>query len=159
MSTIITKAHILDQLAERDPPCAKVGVFDIDGIFRGKYMGLDKLSSALEKGFGFCDVVLGWDSSDQLLDNLGFTGWHTAYPDAQVRLIPETLRPIPFEGGMPLILGEFAGPAEAICPRGILRRGLDRAAAMGCKVKAAAEFGFFLFEETPPSVRDKDYRQ
>jgi glutamine synthetase len=159
VSTSITKAHILDQLADRDPPCAKVGVFDIDGVFRGKYMGVEKLSSALEKGFGFCDVVLGWDSSDQLLDNLAFTGWHTAYPDAQVRLILETLRPIPFEGGMPLILGEFAGSAEAICPRGILRRMLDRAAAIGCKVKAAAEFEFFLFEETPQSVRDKDYRQ
>src|SRR5947208_10522617 len=131
MSTIITKAHILDQLAERDPPCAKVGVFDIDGIFRGKYMGLDKLSSALEKGFGFCDVVLGWDSSDQLIDDLSFTGWHTAYPDAEARLLPGTERAMPFEGGMALILGEFAGRAEAICPRGLLRRVLARAADAG----------------------------
>ena len=158
MSTKITKAHILDQVADRDPPCAKVGVFDVDGVFRGKYLGVDKLASALEKGFGFCDVVLGWDSSDQLLDNLAFTGWHTAYPDAQVRLLPESVRPIPFEDGMPLIVGEFEGPAEAICPRGTLRRVLDRAAGLGCKVKAAAEFEFFVFAETPQSVRDKDYR-
>jgi glutamine synthetase len=37
----------------------KVGVFDIDGVLRGKYMGREKFFSALEKGFGFCDVVLG----------------------------------------------------------------------------------------------------
>jgi glutamine synthetase len=158
MSTTTTKAHILDQLRDRNPPCAKVGVFDVDGVFRGKYLGIDKLASALEKGFGFCDVVLGWDSSDQLLDNLAFTGWHTAYPDAQVRLLPETLRPVPFEADMPLILGEFAGPAEAICPRGILRRVLDRAADQGFKVKAAAEYEFFIFDETPQSIRDKGYR-
>jgi glutamine synthetase len=36
---------------------------------------------------------------------------------------------------------------------------LDRAATMGCKVKAAAEFEFFIFDESPQSVRDKDYRQ
>src|SRR3712207_3852158 len=130
-----TAAEILRHVAETSPGCAKVGVFDVDGIFRGKYMAPDKLASALEKGFGFCDVVLGWDSSDQLYDNASFTGWHTAYPDAEVRLLPETERAIPFEDGMPLLLGEFAGEAEAICPRGVLRRVLARAGEMGCKVK------------------------
>ncbi len=153
-----TADSILNSVRERTPSCAKVGVFDMDGIFRGKYMAADKLASALQKGFGFCDVVLGWDSSDQLYDNIGFTGWHTAYPDAEARLLPETLRTLPFEGGMPLILGEFSGRAEAICPRAILRRVLSRAAAMGFQVKAAAEFEFFVFEETPNSVRDKGYR-
>ena len=149
---------IVRQVRERSPACAKVGLFDIDGIFRGKYMAADKLASALQKGFGFCDVTLGWDSNDQLYDNVSFTGWHTAYPDAEVRLLPETLRSVPFEDGMPLILGEFAGPAEAICPRGLLRRVLDRAATMGLKANAAVEFEVFLFEETPHSVRDKGYR-
>jgi glutamine synthetase len=51
-------------------------------------MAADKLASSLDKGFSFCDVVLGWDSSDQLVDNLSFTGWHTAYPDAEARLLP-----------------------------------------------------------------------
>ncbi|HEX8639711.1 MAG TPA: hypothetical protein VF704_01000 [Allosphingosinicella sp.] len=149
---------LLESVRSRDPACAKVGVFDIDGIFRGKYLAVDKLEAALEKGFGFCDVVLGWDSSDQLYDNVSFTGWHTAYPDAEVRLLPETLRTIPFEGDMPLILGEFAGAAEAVDARGALRRVLDRAARMGFAVKAAAEFEFFVFEETPNSVREKGYR-
>ncbi|HEV2747492.1 MAG TPA: hypothetical protein VGW34_09375 [Allosphingosinicella sp.] len=150
--------QILKLVRERSPACAKVGLFDMDGIFRGKYMAADKLASALAKGFGFCDVVLGWDSSDQLYDNVSFTGWHTAYPDAEARLLPESLRTIPFEGGMPLILAEFSGRAEAVCPRGILRRVLRRAAAMGADVKAAAEFEFFVFEETPQSVRAKGYR-
>ena len=153
-----TSEEIVAAVRERTPACAKVGVFDIDGIFRGKYLAPDKLASALEKGFGFCDVVLGWDSSDQLYDNVTFTGWHTAYPDAEARLLPHTLREMPFEGGMPLIVGEFAGRAEAVCPRAMLRRVLDRATSIGAKVKAAAEFEFFVFEETPDSVRDKGYR-
>ena len=154
----MTAEEILKMVSGRTPACAKVGVFDGDGIFRGKYMAADKLGSALKKGFGFCDVVLGWDSNDQLYDNISFTGWHTAYPDAEARLLPETLRTLPFEGGMPLILGEFSRRAEAVCPRGILRRVLTRAAARGWKVKAACEFEFFVFEETPESVRDKGYR-
>lgn len=135
----------------------KVGVTDADGVLRGKYMSRDKFASALEKGFGFCDVVLGWDSNDQLYDNTTFTGWHTAYPDAAVRLVPETARDLPLEGDMIFVLSEFDGRAEEVCPRGTLRRVLDRAAASGFDVKAAVEFEFFLFEETPHSVRDKGY--
>src|ERR1043165_4495346 len=115
---------LVARVRERSPACAKVGVFDVDGIFRGKYMAPDKLASALAGGVGFCDVVLGWDSNDQLYDNASFTGWHTAYPDAEVRLLPETERAIPFEGGMPLVLGGFARAAEGIRPRGVLPRAL-----------------------------------
>ena len=74
---------------ERQLSHVKVGVFDADGILRGKYMSRKKFLSALDGGFGFCDVVLGWDSDDQLYDNVSFTGWHTGYPDAPVRCIGE----------------------------------------------------------------------
>ena len=49
-------------IQQRGLEYVKVGVFDIDGIMRGKYMSKDKFLSSLEKGFGFCDVVVGWDS-------------------------------------------------------------------------------------------------
>ena len=143
---------------ERALSHVKIGVFDVDGILRGKYMSREKFFSALENGFGFCDVVLGWDSSDQLYDNVKLTGWHTAYPDAAVRVLPDSCRALPLEGDMLLFLGEFSGTAEACCPRGVLRRVLARAADMGFSVTAAAEFEFFLFEETPHSIREKRFR-
>jgi glutamine synthetase len=136
----------------------KVGVFDNDGVMRGKYMGRDKFFSALDKGFGFCDVVLGWDSNDQLYDNVKYTGWHTAYPDAPVRVLPDTCRVVPFEGNLVMFLAEFADKAEAVCPRATLRRVLSKAADMGYAVNAATEFEFFMFKETPESVRAKGFR-
>ncbi len=81
---------------ERDLSHVKVGAFDMDGVLRGKYMAREKFLSAMTGGFGFCDVVLGWDSYDQLYDNVQFTGWHTGYPDANVRILPESCREIPF---------------------------------------------------------------
>jgi glutamine synthetase len=143
---------------ERKLDHVKVGVFDNDGIMRGKYMGRDKFFSALDKGFGFCDVVLGWDSNDQLYDNVKYTGWHTAYPDAPVRVLPDTCRNVPFEGDMLLFLAEFADKAEAVCPRATLRRVLAKADELGFKVNAATEFEFFMFKETPESVREKGFR-
>ena len=143
---------------ERDLPHVKLGVFDIDGVLRGKYLARDKFVPALDNGFGFCDVVLGWDSSDQLYDNVSFTGWHTAYPDAQCVIDPSTCRALPLEGDRLLFLAEFSGAAQAICPRSTLKRVLVRAKDMGYAALASAEYEFFLFEETPHSVRDKHFR-
>jgi glutamine synthetase len=145
-------------LQERGLRHVKVGVHDIDGVLRGKYLHIDKFSGALDGGMGFCDVVLGWDSNDQLYDNVTYTGWHTAYPDANVRILPETCREIATEPGNLLFLCEFVDKAEELCPRGILRRVLARAAKLGFEVKVGFEYEFFVFAETPFSIREKGYK-
>lgn len=144
---------------ERGLAHVKVGVFDADGILRGKYLAKDKFLSSLENGFSFCSVVLGWDSQDQLYDNVSTTGWHNGYTDFPVRIVPESCREIPFEDGMLFFLGEFTGAGEPVCPRRVLGRVLDRAEAMGFIPYAAFEYEFFVFDETPHSVREKGYRE
>ncbi|HYD98012.1 MAG TPA: glutamine synthetase family protein [Alphaproteobacteria bacterium] len=156
--TLPDAAAIRREIAEGPHDYIKVAVTDIDGILRGKYMSRDKFLSALDGGFGFCDVIMGWDSHDQLYDNARFTGWHTAYPDTAVRVLPETRRRIPFEGDLPFFLAELADRGEAVCPRALLRRVLAKADAMGYAVSAAVEYEFFVFDETPDSVREKGYR-
>ena len=141
----------------------KVGVADIDGVMRGKYLRKDKFLAALGSGLAFCDVVFGWDVDDQLYDNGKYTGWHTAYPDAKVRIDPATCRRRPVEKNaegeeMLLFLGEFTGAAASVCPRRLLGRLVDRAADMGFDAFAALEYEFFMFRETPDSVRQKGYR-
>jgi len=157
---VITAQDARRIVEERNIAHIKVGVFDVDGVMRGKYMSRDKFFSALDKGFGFCDVVLGWDSNDQLYENPGveYTGWHTGYPDAPVEIIPNTCRALPDEPETLLFLAQFAAPAETVCPRGLVNRILDKAKAMGFTAKAAFEYEFFLFDETPDSVREKGYR-
>ena len=156
--------HTIEQakaiVQERELTHVKVGVADLDGIIRGKYMSREKFFSALDKGFGFCDVVLGWDSNDQLYEgvNIQYTGWQTGYPDAPVRIVPHSCRDVYAEPGMLFFLAEFESAAAAICPRGLLKRILDMAGAMGFEAKAAFEYEFFLFNETPHSVRAKGYQ-
>jgi len=145
---------------ERDLAYVKIGLHDVDGILRGKYIDRAKFFSVLENGLSFCDVVLGWDSNDQLYEKAGvtYTGWHTGYPDAPVRVVPSTCRDIPFEPGMLLFLCEFDGKAAPLCPRQLLQRILGRAKDMGFDAFAAFEYEFFLFNETPDSIREKGYR-
>jgi len=153
-----TAADVRKIVKERKLTHVKVGVHDMDGVLRGKYLHVDKFLGALDGGFGFCDVVLGWDSNDQLYDNVTYTGWHTAYPDALVRIIPESCREIATEPGNLFFLCEFIGKAEALCPRGILRRVLDRARGMGFDVWAGFEYEFFVFAETAFTVREKGFK-
>ena len=151
-------AGLRDMVEQRGIKHVKVGVFDLDGVMCGKYMAREKFLSALENGFGFCDVILGWDVNDQLYDNTEVTGWHRGYGDAQVRLLPESWRELPNESNSILVLGEFAGEHEQICPRGLLRRIIGRAKAAGFAVSAACEYEFLVVEENAASLAAKSFR-
>lgn len=156
---IQTKDDAKKIIQERGIEYIKVGIFDIDGIFRGKYMQAAKFMAALEKGFEFCEVVFGWDSNDQLYNkDVTITGWHTGYRDAPVRIVPDTCRELPLEKDTLLFIGEFTGKIEQVCPRGVLKRVVKKAEAMGIKAKMACEFEFFVFNETADTVREKKYQ-
>ena len=149
------------ELKEQGAARAKIGLTDVDGVVRGKYISLDKLESLAREPGGFCDCVFGWDMDDQLYDNAVFTGWHTAFPDAFYRLDGTTERWLADEG-VPYFIGEFldrdALSPHPICPRARLKSVLDEAAGMGYGVKLGFEYEFFVFDETPHSLREKGYR-
>lgn len=147
--------QIIDDRNIRD---IKVGLFDIDGVMRGKYMSREKFLSALDTGFGFCDVVMGWDIKDQLYDNASYTGWHSGYPDTQARIIADSCREIPFEPETLFFLAEFSGPTEKICPRATLKRVLEKAKEKGIDVFSGFEYEFFVCNETPHSIREKGFQ-
>ena len=136
----------------------KVAVSDIDGILRGKYLHIDKFLGAAEPhpngGFGFCDVVFGWDANDHCYDNAALTGWQHGFPDALARLDLDTYRTVPWDDGVPFFLGDFVTPAGAplsICPRQTLKRVLKRAEKLGVRPMTGMEFEWFNFAETPQS--------
>jgi glutamine synthetase len=132
----------------------KVAVSDIDGVLRGKYLHIDKFLAAADGGFGFCDVVFGWDSGDVCYDNTTVTGWQHGYPDALARIDLDSGRNVPWDGDVPFFLGEFVaadGGPHPVCPRQVLRRVLARAAKMGMVPMCGMEFEWFNFAETPQS--------
>jgi glutamine synthetase len=144
------------------PTKVKVAVSDIDGILRGKYLHPDKFYGAVQPppagGFGFCDVVFGWDSQDHTYDNTQVTGWQHGFPDAMVRLDLDTARNVPWDNNVPFFLGEFInadGSPYPICPRQTLKRVLKRAEKLGVMPMTGMEFEWFNFAETPKSWADK----
>jgi glutamine synthetase len=138
----------------------KLGLTDIDGVIRGKYVALDKFASLLRSGGGFCDCVFGWDVDDQLYDSGTYTGWHTGFPDARFRLVVSSERWL-VEESCPYFIGEFCAADEGdhpLCPRTRLRLLLDRLAGHGLQLRGGFEYEFFVFSESAHSVREKGYR-
>lgn len=138
----------------------KVAITDIDGVLRGKYLHKSKFLSAVKSGFGFCDVVFGWDLADACYDNSKYTGWHTGYPDALARIDPGTHREIPWEGGLPFFLADFDGRDGGdleVCPRRLLRRVLRQVEEAGYRAYCGMEFEWFNFRETPQSWAGKGH--
>ncbi|MFO1270563.1 MAG: glutamine synthetase family protein [Rubrivivax sp.] len=154
MATKNKEHPALASVRESGATKVKVACSDIDGILRGKYLHRDKFFGAVEGGFGFCDVVFGWDAHDACYDNTQVTGWHHGFPDALARLDLGTGRRVPWDHGVPFFLGEFVnadGTPYPVCPRQTLKRVLKRAEKLGLLPMAGMEFEWFNFAETPQS--------
>jgi glutamine synthetase len=150
MGNRITIDDLLQQLEVAWTEKVKLAITDIDGILRGKVMGFEKFKSIAAKGFGFCDVVFGWDAGDQAYDNGAFTGWHTGYPDAMAVVDADTMRRVPWEDGLVFFLADFragtaGGEALPVCPRGLLKRLVKEAAEEGYTAFFSQEFEWFNF--------------
>ena len=155
-------SDILNQLKNFPGQKVKYAVTDIDGVLRGKVVHVDKFLSAMECGAGFCDVVFGWDSSDQLYDDAKVTGWHTGYPDGDTAVDPSTFRTIPWENNMPFFLGDFrdknGGPSE-ICPRSLLKKIKSQTEELGYKAFFAQEFEWFNFRDTSEALHKRGFHK
>jgi glutamine synthetase len=153
--------QVLEELRLAETEKVKVAVTDVDGVLRGKYLHKDKFLAAAEGGgFGFCNVVFGWDSGDVCYDNGTYTGWHTGYPDATAQVDLTTSREVPWDNAVPFFLADFVdaeGRPLGICPRQTLKRVVARAAEAGFTAKCGLEFEWFNFQETPQSLAAKGY--
>ena len=149
------KTHpALEAIRKSGATKVKVACSDIDGILRGKYLHKDKFFGAAESGFGFCDVVFGWDSSDNCYDNAKITGWQHGFPDANARIDLSTHRNVPWDNDVDFFLGEFVnidGSPYPLCPRQTLKKVLKRAEKLGVLPMCGIEFEWFNFAETPQS--------
>jgi len=154
------KQQLIDYLNEKDIHKIKFAFADIDGVLRGKIINKQKFIDGLQDGYGFCDVVFGWDSTDTCYDNVAITGWHTGYPDRPCRIDIDTFRTIPWQDDIPFFLADFS-KADAddlhTCPRSLLKHIAADAKQMGYHTEFAQEFEWFNFNETPQSLQDKGF--
>jgi len=160
MERAMNEQEITSYLHENNIQKIKFAFADMDGVLRGKVIHPKKFTDGLQSGYGFCDVVFGWDSSDKLYDKVDVTGWHTGYPDRPCRVDLSTFRTIPWQDNMPFFLADFSsadGNDLPVCPRSLLKRVAAQCEQMGYHPEFAQEFEWFNFNETPQTLLDKGF--
>lgn len=150
----ISKEQVVQEVKNSSNPKVKVAVTDIDGVLRGKYLHKDKFLSLLEGGFGFCDVVFGWDINDLAYEGMDFTGWHTGYPDALAHLDLQTFRKVPWDQDVAFFLGDFQ---VDVCPRNLLKKIKNEAEKLGYSASFGQEFEWFNFRETTEDLHARQF--
>ena len=128
-----------------------VGIFDAEAAFREKSVAAAKAEKMLRDGFGFSDVLYEWDITEQT-----YSGG--AFADEPAEVDPASGRVYPFAPKEAIFVADFTGAHAGFSPRRLAAAQIARAAAMGFGVLAGFEYEFFLFQETPQSLRDKGYR-
>ncbi len=155
-----TGKDLLQKLAAANTEKVKLAVTDIDGVIRGKVISFEKFVSLAEKGFGFCDVVFGWDAADLAYDNAAATGWHTGYPDAIATIDLQTFRQIPWENELPFFLADFSNEKNLspICPRTLLKQIRQQASKAGYIAYFSQEFEWFNFIDNREELYKNGFR-
>lgn len=135
-------AQALDRF---DAEVVHVGQFDLASVFRERRLRRPQFLAWAEDA-RFANVLPFWDVTDSL-----FGG--SRYYTEQVEIDAASLRRNPSEPGAVSIIAELAGEDRELMPRQVLRRQIERAAALGFAVDAAFEFEFILLDEDAASVR------
>ncbi len=134
---------------------------DMQGRLMGKRLtGAFFLDHVLHEGSHSCSYLLGTDVEMNTLPGFALTNWRTGYHDFKVTPDLATLRLVPWLEKTAIVLGDVntdEGTPVEEAPRQILRRQVQRLAALGYTAKLASELEFYLFRETYESARVKEY--
>lgn len=128
---------------------------DIDGVFRGKYVNAEKFK---KDSIGFCDVVFGWDTGDEVYAKDSVTGWYTGFPDGVLTIDKKTEHLKPWENNRPIFLSDFSNDEKLkhVCPRALLKELIGEYQQLGLYPKVGFEYEWFNFKKNTETVLHPD---
>lgn len=138
-------------------------ICDMQGRLMGKRVRGDFfVEHCADHGTHFCVYLLGTDMDMNTPAGYARMNWESGYGDWLARPDWKTLRVIPWLEKTAMVLAdavdEETGDLIDIAPRSILRRQLEKAAAMGFSVKAASELEFYLLKDTYEEAHQKGFQ-
>src|SRR3954471_13738200 len=142
-----------------------VAFTDLQGRLIGKrvtgHFYLDHVAAG-EGSIEACVCLLAVDVDMTPLPGYEYANWEQGYGDFRCLPDMDTLRRIPWLEATALVLcdlvDEATGAPVEESPRRILRRQIERAEAMGFRIKIGAELEFFLFENSYRDAAAREYR-
>ena len=120
---------------------------DINGILRGKRLGVDDFDKAFGTGLNFCGAATLMDSKGNTFDSIPY-GNNDGDPDVLALAVPGSLAPVPWAktptGQFLLEMVELDGSPYPWDPRNVLRQAMQPLYDLGLHPVLATELEFYL---------------
>jgi glutamine synthetase len=135
---------------------------DMQGRLQGKrFAAAFFLDEVLEHGTEGCNYLLAVDTDMNTVDGYAMSSWDRGYGDFAMHPDLATLRRVPWNAGTALLIADLAwndGSPVVAAPRQILRRQIERLAALGYTAQVGTELEFIVFKDTYEQAWDTGYR-
>jgi glutamine synthetase len=135
---------------------------DLQGRLFGKRVPPARFGAAMAAGIDVCTCALAWDVAQDLGMDVSFAGFHTGWHDFVLMPDVDTLRPAAWLDGVAVCMADVVehhgGPLLDIAPRSVLRRQIERLAALGYDAYVGSEPEFYLFRPGYDEAREGGYR-
>jgi glutamine synthetase len=136
---------------------------DMQGRLQGKRVHARYFidEHVMSHGTEGCNYLLAVDVDMNTVGGYAMSSWDTGYGDFVLRPDPATLRPAPWLRSTVMVqcdLTTVAGADVVQSPRQILKRQVERAAAMGFTAFAGTELEFIVFDDSYEAAWDRGYR-
>lgn len=160
---VMSRKELASKIAAGDIDTVVMAFADRYGRLVGKRTtGSFFLSHVADHGTENCDYLLTCDLDNQPTPGFRFSSFDTGYGDMVARADWETIRLLPWVPGTALVMCDLfdreSGALVDVAPRTILRRQVERAAALGFVPMVGSEIEFFLYRESYDVARANGYR-
>ncbi|USX52370.1 glutamine synthetase family protein [Lentzea sp. HUAS12] len=139
-----------------------VAIVDMQGRLQGKRCAaqyfLDEVLGHSAEG---CNYLLAVDVEMNPVSGFEMSSWERGYGDFVMKPDVETLRRVPWQEGTALIMCDVVwenGDPVVASPRQVLRKQLDRLAALGLEAYVGTELEFIVFDDTYEQAWNAGYR-
>ena len=139
-----------------------VAIVDMQGRLQGKRCAaqyfLDEVLGHAAEG---CNYLLAVDVEMNPVSGFEMSSWDRGYGDFVMKPDIETLRRVPWQEGTALVMCDLVwenGDPVVASPRQILRKQLDRLAALGLECYVGTELEFIVFDDTYEQAWNSGYR-
>ncbi|RDI25507.1 glutamine synthetase family protein [Lentzea flaviverrucosa] len=139
-----------------------VAIVDMQGRLQGKRCAaqyfLDEVLGHSAEG---CNYLLAVDVEMNPVSGFEMSSWERGYGDFVMKPDVETLRRVPWQEGTALVMCDVVwenGDPVVASPRQVLRKQLDRLAALGLDCYVGTELEFILFDDSYEQAWNAGYR-
>ncbi len=139
-----------------------VAIVDMQGRLQGKRCAAQYfLDDVLGHSAEGCNYLLAVDVEMNPVSGFAMSSWDRGYGDFVMKPDIETLRRVPWQEGTALVMCDLVwenGEPVVASPRQILRKQLDRLAALGLDCYVGTELEFIVFDDTYEQAWNAGYR-